>query len=331
MTYDSKKTGLFSSLMQIGVLSVLRKPLVSTILLFLAGALFAAIVMMGYPDSARDGEDIPVIMANSKAAKTLPEMRGGMDIPNRDSTVFDVMRGDDAATRPVVENLLEQSSEAQLVDISEVTAIEESSNNSFTTIEEIPYESAPEATFDSTPQLALNTQPVIAPAQDLLDKPVSTPAPIIYTPEEQVAAPAPRKVVPKPAQVVVESAPAPAPVYVKPKAAPKNILTEDAPSETVDYVRSVLSDDTSASTTITSGAYYVQLASLKSESAARTEWANLRKKYGALSGVSYRVKRVDLGAKGVYYRIQAGSMSKASATSVCSAIKAKSGGCFVTK
>jgi hypothetical protein len=51
-----------------------------------------------------------------------------------------------------------------------------------------------------------------------------------------------------------------------------------------------------------------------------------------LSGAEYRVQRADLGAKGVFFRIQAGPMSKDSAKSVCDAIKAsKPGGCVIVQ
>ncbi len=80
-----------------------------------------------------------------------------------------------------------------------------------------------------------------------------------------------------------------------------------------------------------SGSYYVQLASVDAESKASVEWKNLQKKFSSLAGQQFRVQRADL-AKGTFYRIQAGPMDKATASTVCNSIKAqKPGGCLITQ
>ena len=80
------------------------------------------------------------------------------------------------------------------------------------------------------------------------------------------------------------------------------------------------------------GDYYVQLASVQDSTRTESEWIKLKKKYGAaLLGYSYRVETANL-AKGTYYRIQAGPVSKAQANTTCNAIKRKSSnGCIVKK
>lgn len=84
-----------------------------------------------------------------------------------------------------------------------------------------------------------------------------------------------------------------------------------------------------ASAKIKPGGSYVQLASVKDPSGAASEYKKMQVKYSALSGVDYRTQKADLGAKGTFYRIQAGPMSKDSATSVCNSVKAKGGSCLV--
>ena len=82
---------------------------------------------------------------------------------------------------------------------------------------------------------------------------------------------------------------------------------------------------------LANGASYVQLASIKSRDASVAEWTKLNAKYGSLlSGYKYRVETADLGAKGTFYRIQAGPVSKAQAQKTCAAIKRKDpNGCLV--
>lgn len=78
------------------------------------------------------------------------------------------------------------------------------------------------------------------------------------------------------------------------------------------------------------GSFYAQIASVTSESAAAAEWKKLQSSFSSLSGADHRVQRADLGAKGVYYRIQAGPLSRDKADSLCSEIKkARPGGCLV--
>jgi hypothetical protein len=86
---------------------------------------------------------------------------------------------------------------------------------------------------------------------------------------------------------------------------------------------------TTAPKAIASGNSYVQLASVKSTVGAAGEYKKLQAKYSSLSGVQYRTQEADLGAKGIFHRIQAGPMSKADATRICNEIKTKGGSCLV--
>ncbi len=73
----------------------------------------------------------------------------------------------------------------------------------------------------------------------------------------------------------------------------------------------------------------VQLASQRSEAVANETAATMQARYSAaLNGRSLIVRRVDLGARGIYYRVQLPTASLAEANSVCNAIKAAGGDCF---
>lgn len=69
----------------------------------------------------------------------------------------------------------------------------------------------------------------------------------------------------------------------------------------------------------------VHLASFRQQGAAEKGWAELIKKFPALSELTHNVEKVDLGAtKGVFYRLKAGPLpSNDAAKSLCRQLKAK--------
>lgn len=75
---------------------------------------------------------------------------------------------------------------------------------------------------------------------------------------------------------------------------------------------------------------WVQLSSQRSEEAARSGIPSLQSRYGALfNGAELDVSRVDLGDRGVYYRVRLPQPTMADANAVCNAIKGQGGDCFV--
>lgn len=82
-----------------------------------------------------------------------------------------------------------------------------------------------------------------------------------------------------------------------------------------------------------SGAYRLQLGALKTEEAAKAEWLKLQRQNADVLGkLSLSVARVDLGAKGTYYRIQAGPVAdEAKAAEDCAALKSRKVGCILVK
>ena len=81
------------------------------------------------------------------------------------------------------------------------------------------------------------------------------------------------------------------------------------------------------------GSYRLQLGALKTEEAAKTEWLKLQRQNSDLLGkLSLSVSRVDLGAKGTYYRIQAGPIAdEARAAQDCAALKSRKIACILVK
>jgi hypothetical protein len=80
-------------------------------------------------------------------------------------------------------------------------------------------------------------------------------------------------------------------------------------------------------------AYAVQVSSQKTEAEAKAAYKGLENKYASqLSGKQMFVYRVDLGAKGIYYRTMVGPYANASeATELCSSLKAAGATCIVQR
>jgi len=77
---------------------------------------------------------------------------------------------------------------------------------------------------------------------------------------------------------------------------------------------------------------YVQLGSYREKSDVEKDWIRIKKKYAKiLSGLKMKSFRVNLKAKGVFYRLHAGKVSKDKAVTICESIKALRGGCLIVK
>jgi len=81
------------------------------------------------------------------------------------------------------------------------------------------------------------------------------------------------------------------------------------------------------------GPIQLRLASLRSPDAARDEWARLKQENPDLLGkLSAVAVKADLGDKGIYYRIQAGSFSDAAtAEKLCTELKHRNLGCILAR
>lgn len=91
-------------------------------------------------------------------------------------------------------------------------------------------------------------------------------------------------------------------------------------------------NEKTASTKASTGGFYVQLGSVRSRDGAQGEWKKMQKSFAALGSLDLRVQEADLGAKGMFYRIQGGPVSEAQAKSICQSItNQKPGGCLVVR
>jgi hypothetical protein len=148
-------------------------------------------------------------------------------------------------------------------------------------------------------------------------------------PANGLPAPAP----PKPTEADTVKTPTPV------QAAPANATpaTPAAPSTPTVQSTDVKSGKTEPGPSIASlidnmsgptGGWRVQVASVKSEDVAKSTWARLQSAHGdAMANLRMQAVRVDLGDKGVWYRVQAGPLDEKQAQSVCSTLKTRKADC----
>jgi cell division septation protein DedD len=125
--------------------------------------------------------------------------------------------------------------------------------------------------------------------------------------------------------------PPPAPLPTQPPAAPAT-----TPPTTNAPVVAAVPPPPAAAPPVPAAAvtgYRLQLGALRSEEAARQEWQKLKKAHGDLLGtLSAAWPRADLGARGIYYRIQAGPIGNAAtAEQLCGELKRRNVGCILVR
>jgi cell division protein FtsN len=88
-----------------------------------------------------------------------------------------------------------------------------------------------------------------------------------------------------------------------------------------------------AQATHTAGGYAVQVSSQRSEADAQAAFRGLQAKYPKiLGGRQASIHKVELGAKGTYYRAMVGPFANANeATELCNGLRAAGGQCLIQR
>jgi hypothetical protein len=161
-----------------------------------------------------------------------------------------------------------------------------------------------------------------AKPEELLPPPEAVkPRPAPSSSAVAAAAPPPPMVPPAPTSIPVQQAPPPASAEA----------TETGPPQAAAVAARPAAAPPPSS--VTGAAYRLQLGALATEVAAKQEWLRLQKQNPDLLGkLSLTISRTDLGAKGVFYRIQAGPIADAAqAAQSCAALKSRKIGCILVK
>jgi len=166
-------------------------------------------------------------------------------------------------------------------------------------------------------KLIYNERPGGPPVEKLLPPP-EQPAPRPTPPQMAALAPPP----PPPAPVVVQQEPVPpAPVPSAVRAVPPQQAAKPHPTPVV------------AAATEKGGHIRIQLGSVRSAEEARDEWQRLKRLAPEQLGkLTADAVRADLGERGVYYRIEAGSFAEvAAAEHLCRELKERRLGCQIVR
>ncbi|MDE2465967.1 MAG: SPOR domain-containing protein [Alphaproteobacteria bacterium] len=84
--------------------------------------------------------------------------------------------------------------------------------------------------------------------------------------------------------------------------------------------------------TMTAGPWMLQIGAYKSRAEAQAAWRIYSHRHPAASGLAPAILRVDLGTKGIWYRLRIGSYaSRSDAARACSRLKASGAACFPAK
>lgn len=334
--------------------ALLSQPLFSTAMVLIVAGLLSYVIFSSYP--SEDEKAIPVIKAETREFRERPQQIGGMQIPYKDNTIYEAMNSTkNSVPEPRIENLLEPASgnsdEAVLDQIAESAINTKKSEAIVLDITNNEDENSDKMVLSKSTH-ASEIEPPLNTNESTTDTviQVSETPEIIEIPEAKPI----KKSNPKVQETKISS-------QSKKPEKPNTLHKPGASPETLAFVRSVLEkkdakkSDTAKSSKVTmnnaakklaavepsTGAatnsggghsYFIQLASIRNEAAAPSEWNKLNKIYAsALSGSSYRVQQANLN-KGTFYRIQAGPFSKTKANELCAMIKAqKPGACFVTR
>lgn len=298
---------------------------------FAIASVSVAVILLGivifgsYPKDEETAatESVPIVRANAGDYKTTPDNPGGMEIPYRDSTVFSSVDGapNDGGTENILadENAEEPLPRDQLFaglntegDQPGGAPVAGTNAPAVAPILGNP----PQGELE--PTQGAKVEAVVPPTNDALVQEAlgTTPSDTTTTTAGVMPAEAMK------ATPTLEAAPPAKVEEVAKLDEPKKIEKAETVAKTEPAAGST------AAKAVTPGGFYVQLASVKDTAGAAGEYKKMQAKYTGLSGVEFRTQRADL-AKGTFYRIQAGPMSKDSAASVCNGIKGQGGTCLV--
>ncbi len=256
-------------------------------------------------------ERLPVILAEPEPIKSRPESPGGLDVPHQDKLVLNEVVPD--PEKPQVECLLPPPETPRLPIAPSAAEVE---------IAVPPIETAAGPPDEST-RSAVPPPPPPVPERAEGEVPTAA-APKIPAAPGPPSEPTPSEPALAPPQVAAQLA---APELAAPElATPESAAPEPAAT-------AVPAPPVQTAARTPSGAYVVQLAALRARAGTRPAWTRLQRAHPMLLGdKELTVQEVDLGERGIFYRVQAGFFpDRAGASALCRALKARQQDCLVVK
>lgn len=315
---------------------------------------FAGAAVIGLRGPSRlSGDGPPLLTAEAGPSKARPDQPGGMEVPHQDILAYERLRDHDGGRGNQVERLLPPPEVPlprpvvtpqmpAVVPLPSVASVAQLPPGATATV---PRDSvaaavaaaAPLAAPEPVPGLPAATATAVVPAP-------AAQAPAIQTPSSAAAKlqQPPAKPAPAPQQQVASVAKPPAPPATPPaqqNAAPSMgqlIAKLEAASLPAAPAKAAPQPAKPAAGPVPavggSGGWRVQLASVRSEGEAAAEWRRLAGRHpDALGGLSMQVAKVDLGEKGIFYRVQGAGADETRAKSACAQLRAQNVGCVVVR
>lgn len=280
------------------------------------------------PKAPPTASEIPVIRASNEVVKVKPDDPGGMAVPNRDKLIYQQIGEANAPTEeerllPPAERPVEPPVQERAAPPPQPVAVAAPPPPKAA-------EKEPEASM-TMPSAPLPMVTLSARQQHQPDHPPQVTAPTLAL---AVAAPPPAAVVPAApppaAAPAVKAVPSPAPT-----APAARVAAVPTPAATPAKAASV--PPAAAAKTATpagaDGGIKVQLGALRSADLAEKAWLTLATKHKDVLGpLKHSVVQVDLGEKGVWYRVYAGPFSDGQmAATTCETLKQRAVGCIIAK
>ncbi len=251
-------------------------------------------------------DSVPLIKAEAGPVKEKPKDPGGLKIPNQDKLVFERITPE---TKPPINEKLAPAPEEPIVKSAE--AIKEARKDD---------SGKPAISMPSTKQKTAKSMDALEPTEAMKSASAGPKAESLLP----VIPPIPKK------KIVEITLPTP-------KAEMNTALVTNktvASGKTISPKSPVLKEPTVvafAKTPPEKSGYRIQIAAYRDDTRAKTAWAKFKKAHiGILGPLTPLTQRVDLGKKGIYFRVQAGYFSTANAArAACAKLKAKRQGCII--
>lgn len=315
------------------------------------GGVSAAMVFRNGRPAGVNGQP-PVIAADTGPSKIAPVNPGGAEIPNQNKQIYE-RSGDASADKTKVVSREEQPVDVQQAARAMAPRPTQGSNGAIT-----PTDTAAASLASAEPGLVpIPAVPGLGEPRKVRTvaiRPDGTPAPANGAAATGAgqglvtgSAPSNRPASATPAQTA-QAAPRPQQPSATPAAAPKAQERAAAPATPPAAQTPPAATRTAALApqqqtqpaepaataprTDPNGGFAVQLGAPGSEAEARATFAALQRKYpGQLSGQSPIVRKTELAGGKTVYRLRVGPYSREDASSMCSALQAAGGQCFIAK
>jgi hypothetical protein len=313
------------------------------------GGVSAAMVFRNGRPAGVNGQP-PVITADNGPSKVAPVNPGGAEIPNQNKQIYE-RSGDATADKTKVVSREEQPVDVQQAARSMAPRPTQSSNGAIT-----PTDTAAASLAPTEPGLVpIPAVPGLGEPRKVRTvaiRPDGTPAPANAAATNGAgqgivtgSAPSNRPASATPAPAAqVQAAPRPQQPGATPATAPKTqeraaapatppaAQTPPANTRTAALAPQQQTQAAAGPRTDPNGGFAVQLGAPGSEAEARATFAALQRKYpDQLSGQSPIIRKTELAGGKTVYRLRVGPYAREDASSMCTALQAAGGQCFIAK